>query len=53
MDYVHFNPVNHGYVTFARDWPFSTFRCDNCGHHFLRDRNLLSAAEGGREVGLG
>jgi putative transposase len=26
MDYVHFNPVKHGYVTFARDWPFSTFR---------------------------
>jgi len=25
MDYVHFNPVKHGYVTFARDWPFSTF----------------------------
>jgi putative transposase len=20
MDYVHFNPVKHGYVTFARDW---------------------------------
>jgi putative transposase len=26
MDYVHFNPVKHGHVTFARDWPFSTFR---------------------------
>ena len=25
MDYVHFNPVKHGYVTFARDWPYSTF----------------------------
>jgi len=25
MDYVHFNPVKHGYVTFARDWPFATF----------------------------
>jgi hypothetical protein len=20
-----FNPVKHGYVTFARDWPYSTF----------------------------
>jgi putative transposase len=26
IDYVHFNPVKHGYVTFTRDWPFSTFR---------------------------
>ncbi len=25
MDYVHFNPVKHGYVTCARDWSFSTF----------------------------
>jgi putative transposase len=25
MDYVHFNPVKHGHVTFARDWPYSTF----------------------------
>ncbi len=24
MDYVHFNPVKHGFVTFARDWPYST-----------------------------
>jgi len=25
MDYVHFNPVKHGHVTLARDWPYSTF----------------------------
>jgi len=25
MDYVHFNPVKHGHVTFARNWPYSTF----------------------------
>ena len=25
LDYVHFNPVKHGYVSFARDWPYSTF----------------------------
>lgn len=24
-DYIHFNPVKHGLVTAARDWPFSTF----------------------------
>ena len=26
IDYVHFNPVKHGYVTSPADWPYSTFR---------------------------
>jgi hypothetical protein len=26
MDYVHFNPVKHGFVTSAAAWPYSTFR---------------------------
>lgn len=26
MDYVHFNPVKHGHVSSAWDWPYSTFR---------------------------
>ncbi len=25
LDYVHWNPVKHGLVTQARDWPYSTF----------------------------
>lgn len=25
MDYVHFNPANHGLVTRVVDWPYSTF----------------------------
>jgi putative transposase len=25
IDYVHFNPVKHGYVTRAYDWPHSSF----------------------------
>jgi putative transposase len=25
MDYVHYNPVKHGWVTAVKDWPFSTF----------------------------
>jgi putative transposase len=25
VDYIHFNPVKHGYVTKARDWPPSSF----------------------------
>jgi putative transposase len=26
MDYVHFNPVKHGYVEDVSDWPYSTFK---------------------------
>ena len=26
VDYVHFNPVKHGYVSSPADWPYSTFR---------------------------
>jgi putative transposase len=25
MDYIHFNPVKHGYCESAIDWPFSSF----------------------------
>lgn len=32
MDYVHYNPVKHGLVERARDWPHSTFhRCVEFG----------------------
>jgi putative transposase len=30
VDYIHFNPVKHGYVERAVDWPFSSF------HRFVR-----------------
>ncbi len=26
LDYVHYNPVKHGYAVRPTDWPFSTFR---------------------------
>jgi len=26
MDYIHFNPVKHGYVSNVADWPHSSFR---------------------------
>jgi putative transposase len=26
LDYIHWNPVKHGYVTRLRDWKFSSFR---------------------------
>lgn len=25
LDYIHYNPVKHGYVANAGDWPYSTF----------------------------
>jgi len=34
VDYVHFNPVKHGLVSNAGDWPFSSFRRAVArGHH--------------------
>ena len=29
-DYIHFNPVKHGYVSAVRDWPYSSF------HRFVK-----------------
>ena len=25
VDYIHYNPIKHGYVTRAREWPYSSF----------------------------
>ena len=30
VDYIHYNPVKHGYVSRVADWPFSSF------HRFVR-----------------
>jgi putative transposase len=40
VDYIHFNPVKHGYVTRVADWPHSTF------HRYV-ERGLLAADWGG------
>jgi putative transposase len=40
VDYIHFNPVKHGYVPRAADWPHSTF------HRFVA-RGLLPIDWGG------
>ncbi len=40
VDYVHFNPVRHGFVASARDWPYSSF------HSYVR-RGLLPQDWGG------
>lgn len=31
VDYIHFNPVKHGYVQQATNWPYSTF------HRYVRE----------------
>jgi putative transposase len=35
VDYIHFNPVKHGYVNKATEWPFSTI------HDYIK-KGLLS-----------
>ncbi len=36
VDYVHWNPVKHGQVSRARDWPWSTFhRFVEAGHYTM------------------
>jgi putative transposase len=39
-DYIHFNPVKHGYVSRVSDWPHSSF------HRYVQ-RGLLPADWGG------
>src|SRR3984893_8658579 len=40
VDYIHFNPIKHGYVTRVADWPHSSF------HRYV-ERGLLAADWGG------
>ena len=40
VDYVHFNPVKHGYVSRVSDWPYSSF------HRYV-ERGLLPPDWGG------
>ena len=47
VDYIHFNPVKHGYATKVRDWPFSSF------HRFVSEGILPAdwAGDVGEMVG--
>jgi REP-associated tyrosine transposase len=40
VDYIHYNPVKHGLVSCAHDWPYSSF------HRYVR-RGLLAKDWGG------
>ena len=39
VDYIHYNPVKHGYVKQVVDWPYSTF------HHYV-EKGLLDTTWG-------
>jgi putative transposase len=53
VDYVHFNPVKHGLVSSACDWPFSSFRRAVAVGYYPTDwggrRYLESSAKGRRD----
>lgn len=43
LDYLHWNPVKHGYVKQVADWPYSTF------HRYVRE-GLYAEDWGGQGV---
>jgi putative transposase len=47
VDYIHFNPVKHGYVRRVTDWPYSSF------HRYVRTGLLPEdwAGEAGEDAG--
>jgi len=45
MDYVHFDPVKHGWVKRVQDWPYSTF-------HRAVKQGLYPLEWGGRNINL-
>ena len=47
VDYVHFNPVKHGYATRVVDWPYSTF------HRYVARGDLAPDWGVGVEAGVG
>jgi len=49
MDYTHFNPVKHGLVRYATDWPFSSFH--SCVRLGLYPNAWQAAFEYPNEVG--
>jgi len=43
VDYIHWNPIKHGYVDKPADWPYSTF------HKFV-EMGIYSSDWGGIDV---
>ena len=48
MDYLHYNPVKHGYVDKVMDWPYSSFQ-----HHVQRGHYPEHWGEGNIELNVG
>lgn len=44
VDYIHFNPVRHGHVANAADWPYSTF------HRYVKNGVYPADWNGTRQV---
>jgi putative transposase len=49
MDYVHFNPVKHGWVEKVIDWPYSSFHC--CVERGIYFSDWASDAQNDMEMG--
>ena len=48
VDYVHINPVKHGYADRVQDWPHSSF------HQYVREGKLpINWAGGGVDIDAG
>lgn len=45
VDYIHFNPVKHGWIKQVADWPYSSF------HHYVRQGILPPGWAGCRNAG--
>jgi putative transposase len=46
FDYIHFNPVKHGYVTRAEDWPYSSL------HRYMDSGGLREGRGWGADGGV-
>ncbi|NOR81782.1 MAG: transposase [Methyloprofundus sp.] len=46
INYIHFNPVKHGWVDQVVDWPYSTF------HRFVENGLVTSDWAGGAEIDM-
>jgi putative transposase len=49
LDYVHFNPVRHGYVSHPADWPYSSFHA--CVARGLYPSHWIGSDDGGDDRG--
>ncbi len=39
FNYIHYNPIKHGYVSRMEDWPYSSY------HYYLRTRGVAWLAD--------